>query len=57
MTVFCPRPACVRISYITLAINRTRQACLRFASALLPRPGIYIDVDSTVIFNLPATSV
>jgi ectoine hydroxylase-related dioxygenase (phytanoyl-CoA dioxygenase family) len=40
-------------SHSTLAVNRIRQACLKFARALLPGKGIYIDIDSSVIFNLP----
>jgi ectoine hydroxylase-related dioxygenase (phytanoyl-CoA dioxygenase family) len=37
----------------TLGVNRVRQACLKFARVLLPGKGIYIDIDSSVIFNLP----
>jgi hypothetical protein len=40
-------------SHHTLAVNGMRQACLALARLFLPGDGIYIDIDSSVIFNLP----
>ena len=42
-----------KYSHSSIAVNRMRQACLQYAQTLLPGNGIYIDIDSAVIFNLP----